>query len=573
MTVTSNSHIKRKVFFVTLLLLILGTALFLRVGVVSGLTDPRHFVSILAASYLIAWGGYALISRVSRDEIRSQFVLMTVSLGIALTLAELPAWTKLIDYRETFSLSMLFAEPWEQPGYVPDRELLALPGPDRTVKMGWGRGNLGEMVCLPTEEGKTVTLKYDKNGFRNDQDIASAEVVVLGDSYVEAMMTPSAEILTTRLAELQGKPVVNLGQSGFGPQQEYIVLQRYGVPLHPRTIIWVFYEGNDLDDAYRYEERVSLLGSIWGSLNSTWERSFTRSLLIASLGLVRGCTPDQRVARNYGIALDENGQERKMYFSDGLRVASLTPQELSGLVKTGEAIKAAYELAEREGARFVVAFAPTKFRVYHDIAKFGGESPAASWLLNDLPDRLRGVVAEISREIQYLDLTPVLKDAARANQLVFLLDDTHWGVAGHRVVAEALDKALRNESRVYFAGNPAQDKVAENLKIDTSKDAIMVRNRDGTIRYWSDGARRMYGWETKKALGEVSHRLLKTEFPVPLDTIEAELLAKGFWEGGLIHQRVDGSKVSVKSRWELQLDIDSKDQSVTVVEINRAASS
>jgi PAS domain S-box-containing protein len=98
--------------------------------------------------------------------------------------------------------------------------------------------------------------------------------------------------------------------------------------------------------------------------------------------------------------------------------------------------------------------------------------------------------------------------------------------------------------------------------------AMMERNLDGTIRYWSDGAKKLYGWEPQDALGRTSHQLLKTVFPIPLEVIEEVVRQKGHWEGLLIHERRDGSKVTVVSRWNLQQSPHSQDQSATVIEIN-----
>jgi PAS domain S-box-containing protein len=96
----------------------------------------------------------------------------------------------------------------------------------------------------------------------------------------------------------------------------------------------------------------------------------------------------------------------------------------------------------------------------------------------------------------------------------------------------------------------------------------MIRNGDGTIRYWSKGAQELYGWEPGDALGMTSHRLLETVFPVPLEVIEEELRVNGFWRGHLIHKRRDGSKVVVSSHWDLQQNPTSQDQSITVIEVN-----
>jgi uncharacterized membrane protein YfcA len=75
MTIVSTLRTKRKVIGLTLFLFALGYFLIVKAGV----SDVRHLFSILVASYLIGWGGYSLASLLPRDEIRTQFVLMTVS--------------------------------------------------------------------------------------------------------------------------------------------------------------------------------------------------------------------------------------------------------------------------------------------------------------------------------------------------------------------------------------------------------------------------------------------------------------------------------------------------------------
>src|SRR5262249_5838203 len=70
----------------------------------------------------------------------------------------------------------------------------------------------------------------------------------------------------------------------------------------------------------------------------------------------------------------------------------------------------------------------------------------------------------------------------------------------------------------------------------------------------SAGAEALYGWSGAEALGRRAHDLLATEFPRPLGEVEAEVAARGFWEGELVHARRDGSRVEVASRWALRRD-------------------
>ena len=110
-------------------------------------------------------------------------------------------------------------------------------------------------------------------------------------------------------------------------------------------------------------------------------------------------------------------------------------------------------------------------------------------------------------------------------------------------------------------------RINKDFVADVRHDALMVRAPDGTIRFWNKGAQQLYGWVPQEALGVRSHRLLKTIFPKPLQSIEKDLVEKGHWEGQLVHKCRDGSEVIVASRWELQRN--PKDLSGVVIEINR----
>jgi PAS domain-containing protein len=48
-------------------------------------------------------------------------------------------------------------------------------------------------------------------------------------------------------------------------------------------------------------------------------------------------------------------------------------------------------------------------------------------------------------------------------------------------------------------------------------DAILVRTFDGHITFWNQGAKQLYGWTSKQALGQIPHQLLHTRFPISGD--------------------------------------------------------
>jgi len=92
------------------------------------------------------------------------------------------------------------------------------------------------------------------------------------------------------------------------------------------------------------------------------------------------------------------------------------------------------------------------------------------------------------------------------------------------------------------------------LLLDLSNDAIFVRDGADRITYWNKSASELYGYSREEAVGRVSHELLHTEFPEPLDRITEQLLHDSRWTGELVHRRKNGTQIVVISRWVLNRD-------------------
>jgi PAS domain S-box-containing protein len=104
---------------------------------------------------------------------------------------------------------------------------------------------------------------------------------------------------------------------------------------------------------------------------------------------------------------------------------------------------------------------------------------------------------------------------------------------------------------------------AQELALALDLAPVIVRRLDGTIVRWTSGMASLYGFSKLEAYGRVSHDLLQTRFPEPIDKINAILLEKGTWTGELEHRRKDGREINVISTWTLH-----RDRPLTLIEVN-----
>jgi PAS domain S-box-containing protein len=108
-------------------------------------------------------------------------------------------------------------------------------------------------------------------------------------------------------------------------------------------------------------------------------------------------------------------------------------------------------------------------------------------------------------------------------------------------------------------------RVEENLLEQTKVlelAQVTVRDMKGRIVLWNLGMERLYGYTREEAIGRISHELLQTQFPEPLELIDKQLDRSGTWEGELVHRKRDGSRMVVASLWMLHRDADGRPQRV-----------
>ncbi len=238
-----------------------------------------------------------------KNEALLRVALIAGSIAFAWVLLEIPALFDILDYE-----GLGYQQVWDNLRFirVPDPQLLHIEPPYAHYTGSSRGGDFETHYQVPVAQ-QTVfhwDLKYDRNGFRNPTDLAQADIAVVGDSMVEGMTVFDGELSTSVLARLEGKVVANLGQYGYGPQQELIVIERFAMPLKPRLFVWMFFEGNDLADEIAYEKNAAHFPGPWSLF---LDRSFTRFAVRTVRGLVTRIPP--------GVVRSGEFAGRNVYFS------------------------------------------------------------------------------------------------------------------------------------------------------------------------------------------------------------------------------------------------------------------
>ena len=81
---------------------------------------------------------------------------------------------------------------------------------------------------------------------------------MIGDSFTHGSCVQREQNMATFLNTRLGG-VINLGVGGFGPLLELAALTEYLQPLKPPVVLWIFYEGNDLNEDLPREIKSPLL--------------------------------------------------------------------------------------------------------------------------------------------------------------------------------------------------------------------------------------------------------------------------------------------------------------------------
>lgn len=315
----------------------------------------------------------------------------------------------------------------------------------------------------------TAGFRTDERGFRNRAAVAQADVLFLGDSFVEGSRVADEHTVAVRFAEFTGLSTYSLGMSGYSPRRYLAVLEQYGLELRPRVVVCLLYEGNDLRATEEVDEDT---GFGLGKLVSVYVK---QSPILRSLdGLLVGGLGGLAVGRTY------SGMEKIAWLpfqvpdGPGGRYYAFAPKQITqGYLTPGEfeasrewkalvsILGRMHEVCRVAGIRLVLGFVPNKAHVtlppaldrlpadsVRAFAAFASRKlPDAQAFVRSLPERLETREAVVQRwcessDVEFVSLTGPLRTAVLRGEQAYYTYDQHWTPLGHETAARALAQAI-----------------------------------------------------------------------------------------------------------------------------------
>lgn len=284
-------------------------------------------------------------------------------------------------------------------------------------------------------------FRMDSHGFRNiGAWPVRADVVAVGDSWVFSYGVNDEETWPRQVERsLPGSRVINLGLSGFGPEQYTRAYERFGAALHPKVLLYGIFPGNDLLDTGDFERWLAA-GSP-GNYNTWRTTTRVRRLNTPVIGksyvvlLVKESWKNRRARFGSRTVTWKDGQRLKLtgnlYLRDARHAHPGDPQFEGALT----ALERARTDAAANGTHVVVLLFPTKEEVYLPL------------LDQAVPRPLPPFAQELARRgIDYIDFTEPFTAQAKAGRTVYFELDPHPNQAGYALIARTVTDYLERHA-------------------------------------------------------------------------------------------------------------------------------
>jgi hypothetical protein len=351
--------------------------------------------------------------------------------------------------------------------YIPDPELVFREKPfNRRIIRNFTGTGFAPFYRIQVQP-YTIEWSMDRDGFRNQAADDSAEIVVLGDSYVE-YGSHEADTFVGRLQQKLGPlRVRNLGKSGYSVAQYVHTLRRFGLQYKPRLAIMAVYEGNDIHGLrdyllWRSGRSEELTGQIikfnTDSLFRRYRAAVTATvteatkrvdtleeMILSKLALMR----DRSLQIHPDVAMLElNGQSYPKLFIDKLPATASAQMLASEEFRAMRTLLIQFnEICRSHDIVPLVVYIPTAVHIY---AQYSTAQSGSQW--RDIRERQITVRQNTEAAVRltveqaglkFVSLSPVFAKAAAEGRMLYYPLDAHWNAEGREIAAQFIADTLK----------------------------------------------------------------------------------------------------------------------------------
>jgi hypothetical protein len=305
-----------------------------------------------------------------------------------------------------------------------------------------------------------VDIQINSIGFRESSSISDAEIIALGDSFTFGWGVNAPDSWVGRLESKIGKAIYNFGIHDASPRQELellkFMLENYPDELRGSLVLWMIYEGNDLEDHYNEQvqrlgqpENVPLFEGTAVELPRRLQVTLKRQSVISQLGRADirwNMGRDHKQVNPYevdGIKLDNPFFESpklgpKLFYRANVERAT-KPESYFESHKNIQALESVFEemrsVSVAHDIDVVVIFAPSAARLHGPYFEGFPELSQRPHFL----EIVRGLAEQA--DFRFLDLYQALLPMADT-ELLYFRDDDHLNRLGNRLTADFIHGEL-----------------------------------------------------------------------------------------------------------------------------------
>ena len=338
---------------------------------------------------------------------------------------------------------------WVGPEEFKDLRALVMRDGTELLPLG-GVSNVPTVFC--NESGEYVTYTSSKRGFHHPPGLLGnepLEIVAVGDSFTHGACVPTEDNFVGVIRAHHPK-TANLGMDSNGPLLMLASLKEYALRSRPKTILWFYFEGNDLKDL-EHERHSPLLMSYmraeWGGQQLLDRQSEIDEVLKAyieqvrlNLGVriawestVKLHNVRQVLALWYaGDAASDNSHKTRTYFSSEVSEEEMN-QFRSVLVEAASTVRG-------WGGQLYFIYLPEWVRYGHP--EFANKNR----------DRVLRLVKDLN--LPLIDLHPVFSQQPDSLELFPFRRNGHYNSEGHRLVGEEVLRVLHGTNAVVRKSSP-----------------------------------------------------------------------------------------------------------------------